>query len=134
MSTHPGSVGPYRILDTIGVGGMGVVYRGENPATGQLAAIKTVRVPMRAQLSGLRREIHALARLSHPGIVRVIDEGLHHGLPWYAMELLEGDSLRDYVPGRRTTADGADRATNPTGDPARGVAPETSARVSPEHA
>src|SRR3954468_19510326 len=58
MSTHPRAVGPYRILDTIGVGGMGVVYRGENTATGEIAAVKTVRVPMRAQLSGLRREIH----------------------------------------------------------------------------
>src|SRR5205807_8561919 len=46
-----------------------------------------------------RREIHALARLRHPGIVRILDEGVDGGLPWYAMELLDGVTLRQALAG-----------------------------------
>jgi eukaryotic-like serine/threonine-protein kinase len=89
-------IGPYRILGSLGAGGMGVVYRGEHVETGAPAAVKTVRVPNEGLLQGFRREIRALARIRHPGIVRILDEGLQQGLPWYAMELLEGLTLRSY--------------------------------------
>jgi predicted ATPase len=45
-------------------------------------------------LQSIRREIHALSRIRHPGVVRVRDHGIEQGLPWYAMELLQGVSLR----------------------------------------
>ena len=48
-------------------------------------------------MRGLRREIAALARLRHPGVVQIIEHGLEQGLPWYAMELLEGPTLRRWV-------------------------------------
>jgi predicted ATPase/serine/threonine protein kinase len=73
---------------------MGVVYRAAHEQTSRLVALKTVRVPRAALLQTIRREIHALTRLRHPGIVRVLAEGLQDGLPWYAMELLEGRTLR----------------------------------------
>ena len=89
-----GSIGPYLLLEQLGAGGMGVVYRARHSGTGQLVALKTVRLPDAAMMRSLRREIHALGRLRHPGVVRVVAEGVEDGLPWYAMELLEGTTLR----------------------------------------
>ncbi|WP_375769109.1 AAA family ATPase [Archangium gephyra] len=89
-----GSIGPYLLLEQLGVGGMGVVYRARHSGTGQFVALKTVRLPDAAMMRGLRREIHALGQLCHPGVVRVVAEGVEDGLPWYAMELLEGTTLR----------------------------------------
>src|SRR5690349_10748010 len=97
MSTiAPDRLGPYRIVGSIGEGGMGVVFRGQHDQSGELVALKTARSPHAAQISGLRCEIHALARIRHPGIVRIIAEGQESGLPWYAMELLDGGTLESY--------------------------------------
>src|SRR4030095_13659371 len=93
----PSRIGPYRILAPLGTGGMGVVYRGEHVESGKLRAIKTVRGPYGSELAGLRCEIHALTQIRHPGIVQIVGEGLENGLPWYAMELLEGRTLDDYI-------------------------------------
>jgi protein kinase-like protein/AAA ATPase-like protein len=79
---------------------MGVVYRAEHLKTGAPAAIKTVHLPHEDWLHGIRREIHALSRLRHPGVVRILDQGLWEGWPWYAMELLEGVALRQLVGAR----------------------------------
>jgi serine/threonine protein kinase len=92
-----GMMGPYRLLGKLSAGGMGVVYRARHDETGQLVALKTVRVPEAAMLRGIRREIHALRRIQHPGVVRVLAEGVRDGLPWYAMELLEGMTLRRFI-------------------------------------
>jgi serine/threonine protein kinase/tetratricopeptide (TPR) repeat protein len=96
-TTAPTRLGPYRIVGRIGEGGMGVVYRAEHVDTGEPVAVKTARSPYASQMSGLRCEIHALTRIRHPGIVRIIAEGAEQGLPWYAMELLEGKTLEDYL-------------------------------------
>jgi protein kinase-like protein/AAA ATPase-like protein len=96
-------IGPYDIEGTLGEGGMGVVYRAHRHDTGQRAALKTVRLPKPALLASLRREIQRLERLRHPGVVRVLDHGVHEGLPWYAMELLEGSTWRDRFPRRSST-------------------------------
>jgi tetratricopeptide (TPR) repeat protein len=100
----PERLGPYTILEPLGRGGMGVVYRGQHTETGQIAAIKTITVPNETLLASFRREIHALARLRHPGIVRILDEGVDDGLPWYAMEVLEGTSLRAFARNRSQLA------------------------------
>ncbi|QRN97848.1 AAA family ATPase [Archangium violaceum] len=92
-----GSIGPYLLLEQLGAGGMGVVYRARHSGTGQLVALKTVRLPDAALMRGLRRELHALGRLRHPGIVQVLAEGVDDGLPWYAMEFLEGSTLRELL-------------------------------------
>ena len=73
---------------------MGVVYSAHHGQTGERVALKTVKMIDERQLNGIRREIHALSRIEHPGIVGIVDQGVHAGIPWYAMELLEGVSLR----------------------------------------
>jgi predicted ATPase len=72
---------------------MGVVYRAEHLDTGIPAAVKTVRLVKESLLTSFRREVRALALLDHPGVVRVVDDGVHEGLPWYAMELVDGATL-----------------------------------------
>ncbi len=92
-----GAIGPYRIVSRLGGGGMGVIYRAVHVENGRAAAVKTVRSSNRAHLSSIRTEIHALRRLENPGVVRILDQGIAEGLPWYAMELLEGTTLRDWI-------------------------------------
>ena len=88
-------LGDYRILDVLGSGGMGVVYRAVHAPTGAPAAVKTVRVVTESMLESIRREILMLRELRHPGVIAVLDHGLADGTPWYAMELLRGRTLRD---------------------------------------
>lgn len=90
----PHTLGAYRLREVLGQGGMGVVYRAEHRETGESVALKTVRRVSGSELASLRREIHALRRLQHPGVVRIVAEGVGDGLPWYAMELLRGQTLR----------------------------------------
>ena len=89
-------VGPYRIFEPLGRGGMGVVYRARHVTSERAVALKTVHSAARWSLDGLRREILALTTVRHPGVVRIVDHGIHDGLPWYAMDLLEGESLRRF--------------------------------------
>ncbi len=93
---QPAQIGPYKILGILGQGGMGVVYRGQRPGDPQEVAVKTVRIVKTKTMASIRREIQTLARLQHPGIVGILNEGEHEGMPWYAMPLLQGVSLREY--------------------------------------
>jgi hypothetical protein len=88
----PQQIGPYRILYELGRGGMGVVYRAVRDDGPELA-LKMPSRDLAHLFGGLRREIHALGRLKHPGVVRILDEGVEGGVPWYAMELLHGQPL-----------------------------------------
>lgn len=90
------SIGPYRILEPLGQGGMGVVYRARHATSERAVALKTVKVSAPRWLDSIRREIDALTRVRHPGIVRIVDHGVQDGRPWYAMDLLEGESLRRF--------------------------------------
>jgi tetratricopeptide (TPR) repeat protein len=87
------TIGPYRVLDRLGRGGMGLVYRARHVETGQMVALKSVAVRKTELLRSIEREIHALARIRHPGVVRILDEGLHLQAPWFAMELIDGVPL-----------------------------------------
>jgi serine/threonine protein kinase/tetratricopeptide (TPR) repeat protein len=89
----PRRIDDYRILGLLGSGGVGVVYRAQHVGTGELVALKTVRARSTSHLGSVRREILALHRLRHPGIVRILDGGVNDGRPWYAMELLTGHTL-----------------------------------------
>ncbi len=73
---------------------MGVVYRACRDETTDLVALKTIRLVEQRLIGSFRREVQALASLDHPGVVRVRDSGLADGLPWYAMDLVDGVSLR----------------------------------------
>lgn len=91
------TVGPYQLLRPLGRGGMGIIRLAEHRESGRQVAVKTVRVVDPALLRTIRREIHALSRIAHPGVVRILEHGVDGGVPWYAMELIEGPSLRAVV-------------------------------------
>ena len=101
----PPQIGPYRITQRLGAGGMGVVYEALDPRTGEALAVKTVRLLEASMLASIRREVYALQRLRHPGVVRIVDQGVDpYAGPWYAMERLRGESLRDRMAAWRATA------------------------------
>ncbi len=110
MDETVSTAGPYHLLEPLGHGGMGIVYRAEHTQTGAQVALKMIKVANAGMLRGFRREIHTLARIRHEGIVEILDQGILDGLPWYAMELVEGVSLANYVPARRTEAPTIDLA------------------------
>ncbi|MFN7972693.1 MAG: protein kinase [Acidobacteriota bacterium] len=87
------------MLRPLGQGGMGIVYEAFDVRSAARVALKVVRVGDGATVGSIRREIAALATLRHPGIVRIVDQGLVDGLPWYAMELQRGTTLADHVVG-----------------------------------
>ena len=99
----PGSViGPYRLLERIGSGGMGDVYRGERAdgAFEQRVAIKVLRGAIASEVArqqfSVERQI--LARLTHPNIAALHDGGtLSGGLPYFVLEYVEGKPLHDYL-------------------------------------
>jgi len=92
--------GSYRVTGLLGEGGMGVVWRAERNDVGGIAAIKILRD---SSLSPARRERflaeqRTLAQLRHPGIAQLYDAGtLPDGTPWFAMELVDGRPLDQYV-------------------------------------
>jgi serine/threonine protein kinase len=94
--TDSNAIGPYRIIALLKDGGMGVVYRARRIDSDRVVALKTVRVPNPRWLEGIRREIHALTQIRHPGVVGIIEHGIDQGLPWYSMDLLEGETLAQY--------------------------------------
>src|SRR5687767_4206026 len=96
MSALPQRIGGYQILSKIGEGGMGVVYQAKDPKTEERYAIKTLAAPKEALLFRLRSEIYALSQLRHPGIVRIFDQGVEQGIPWYSMEWIQGEPLLRY--------------------------------------
>ena len=88
----------YEILEPLGRDGMGVVFMARQRALGRLVALKQIRSGLSADPKELTRfqiEAEAVASLSHPNIVRVFDVGVQDGLPYIAMELVEGPSLDD---------------------------------------
>ena len=90
-------IGSYRLLHPLGRGGMATVFSAEHLETGARAAVKLVETPGAPMVQAIRREIHALARLSHPGIVGILADGMVRGMPWCAMELFEGDTLGIHI-------------------------------------
>ena len=88
------SLGRYRNLVLLGQGGMGAVYRAEDPALERTVAIKVVLEDNDEYLQRFRREARAIAKLSHPNIVQVFDFGEDDdGHPYFVMELIGGQSL-----------------------------------------
>jgi hypothetical protein len=94
------AIGKYRILERIGRGGMGSVYKAHDPVLDRLVALKVVSAEtdhtdeLRARFF---REAQACARLSHPNIVTIHDLGEADGNLYIVMELLEGDELRQLI-------------------------------------
>lgn len=87
----------YDLVDEIGRGGMGVVYEAYQRSTGRKVAIKFMRGLGRDLSLRFEREIDLLARLSIPGVVAVIDSGVHNGRWYYVMEHVDGVPLDQRV-------------------------------------
>lgn len=98
------SLGRYEILEELGRGAMGIVYKGRDPKLNRVTAIKTIRFTDdfdEEQAAKIReqfyREAEVVAKLAHPNIVTIFDVGEDLDLSYLAMEYLEGESLEAYA-------------------------------------
>ena len=96
-------IGPYRLLGTLGSGGMGVVYKAEDVRLQRFAAIKFLSDKLSSDadsLSRFRREARAASALNHPNICTIYDVGEEDGRSYIAMEFIEGQSLKQRIGGK----------------------------------
>ncbi len=92
-------IGRYRILDELGRGAMGIVYRAEDPSLDRIVALKTISLSeadedRKAYEKRFLLEAKAAGKLTHPNIVTIFDYGEEEDIAYMAMELLEGQDLR----------------------------------------
>jgi len=100
----PKMLGRYEILEVLGKGAMGTVYKGLDPAIDRLVALKTIRLDAVANEDEIQelkerlvREAKAAGKLSHPNIVTIYDVGHEGDLQYIAMEYLEGFTLEEII-------------------------------------
>ncbi len=98
----PQTIGRYEVLEVIGRGAMGVVYKARDPLLDRIVAVKTIVAPSslgknvrKAFLERFEREAKAAARIAHPAIVTIFDVGLAAEAPFLVMEYLPGETLAD---------------------------------------
>ena len=97
----PGSVlGEYEILNEIGRGGMGVVYKAQHRRMGRAVALKVLLGASRDAPRRFGREVLAAARLTNPHIIAALDAGEHQGRPYLVLEFVEGVDLARHVKAR----------------------------------
>jgi serine/threonine protein kinase len=92
----------YAVLDRLGIGGMGVVYKARHLRLDRVVALKVIRSGEHAspaELARFRTEAQAAARLQHPNIVQIFEVGEAHGQPFLCMEFVEGRSLGKLING-----------------------------------
>jgi tRNA A-37 threonylcarbamoyl transferase component Bud32 len=96
----PCNFGDYRLIEEVGRGGMGVVYRAEQISLGRQVAVKMILKDQLASESERQRffaEARATARLQHTGIVPVYDVGEIDGRPYFAMQYIQGRTLQELI-------------------------------------
>ena len=108
----------YRILEQIGRGGMGVVYRAHDEVLRRDVAVKVLSPSFASDPDRLRRfeqEARSAGALNHPNILAIYDFGEHEGSPYAVAELLEGKTLREQMGGRPIPARKAAESWQPQG-------------------
>ena len=95
----PSKIGQYRIEEIIGTGGMGIVYRSWDETHNRFVALKLLirSSPSQANVKRFRQEAVAVARLAHPGIVRVYSFGDYEAKPWISMAFIDGPTLEQKI-------------------------------------
>ncbi len=94
------TLGPYAVIEPLGAGGMGEVYRARDSRLGRDVAIKVLNTAADAdRLARFEREARATALLAHHNILTIFDIGTHDGAPYLVCELLEGQTLRERLAG-----------------------------------
>ncbi|KAA5540499.1 serine/threonine protein kinase [Roseiconus nitratireducens] len=96
----PEFLGPYRIGETLGRGGMGTVYQARHEKSGEQVAVKLIATQVSDEMRFRRRfhaEIETLKRLKHPNIVRLIGYGEEQGMLFYSMEFVDGETVQDMI-------------------------------------
>jgi serine/threonine-protein kinase len=88
------TVGPYRITDRLGQGGMATVFRAYHPNLDRYVAIKVLHTSFKNDpsfLARFQREAQIVAKLEHPNIVPIYDYNEHNGEPYLVMKFIEGE-------------------------------------------
>jgi serine/threonine protein kinase len=101
MALSPGTrLGPYQVLEQLGAGGMGEVYRARDTRLGREVALKVLPEEMssnRERLARFEQEARSASALNHPNVVTIYDVGVEGSTFYIAMELVEGQTLRELV-------------------------------------
>ncbi len=104
-------IGGYQLLRELGRGGRGVVYLARDPKSDTFVALKVLgmgMLPSAVAVERFRREAKAVARLSHPGVVRLVRAGEESSRPYLVMEYIEGHTLADEILLQRHARDGVE--------------------------
>ncbi|MEX1365805.1 MAG: serine/threonine-protein kinase [Nannocystaceae bacterium] len=96
----PSHVGPYRVIGHIGSGGVGVVYEARDEDLGRSVAVKVLRDASPANVARFRREARAMSRVNHPNVATVYEVGEDDGRGYISMELVRGQTLRQWLDSR----------------------------------